>query len=177
MRSFSNLHWHLEHLATPWKELRRVQVWSSMLNTKCNTLQHHSAFHHEGIAAILMFPPRSVLHTANDSKVSDTRHCPTHSVIPQNNVSQHSQVQHRKIVFATDAAVTFWLFYNPLQNLLSPKHHKEIPKEFLHLPAYPYLPNRAVIIFRSYWIQFSKWPLKGSNATESAWNDRLLQGH
>lgn len=96
---------------------------------------------------------------------------------PQNNVSQYSQVQHRRIAFVIDAAVPYWLFYNPFQNLLSPKYHKEIPKEFLHLPAYPYLPNRAVIIFRSYWIQFSKWPLKGSDATESAWNDRLLQGH
>lgn len=41
----------------------------------------------------------------------------------------------------------------------------------------PYLPNRSGIIFWSYWFQFSKWLLKWSDAPESNWNDRLLQGH
>lgn len=164
MRSVTDLHWHLEHLTTIWKRLCRVQVWSSMLHTKCNTLHHHSAFHHEGILMLSY----SIIHHCKwlQSFRHETAVLPTLWFPQTKSVNKHSQVEHRKTVFVIDAAVTYWLFYNTLQNLLSPKHHKEIPKEFLHLPAYPYLPNRAVIIFRSYWIQFSKWPLKGSDATE-----------
>lgn len=130
MVSFTNLHWHLEHLTVFWKRLSgRVQVWRTRLHTECNVSHHHSAFQRKGITGISMFQSSSTFHTVNDSQVLDTR-LQTYPFTP----SPHKKLASQEALTSRAQKNYFWnccsfiLSYNPLQNLLNPRIVRKYPK-------------------------------------------------